>query len=81
MLDAGVQWVLDQLEQKSAQVNALIYNCLVDASVQWVLDQLKQKSSQMNELIYDCLVDVSAVVLDQQWRITDDCTHLQLLGG
>ena len=62
-------------------MKALFYNCLVDASVQWVLDQLKQKSSQMNELIYDCLVDVSAVVLDQQLRLTDECTHLQLLGG
>ena len=48
LADENVRWVLDQLKQKSAQVNALIYNCLVDASVQWVLDQLKQKSSQMN---------------------------------
>ena len=63
-MDASVQQVFAQLKQKSSQMNALIYNCLVDASVQWVLDQLKQKSSQTNALIYNCLVD-AAVTLGQ----------------
>ena len=33
LVDENVQWVLDQLKQKSSQMNALIYNCVVDENV------------------------------------------------